>query len=75
MAKSYQTQVILTSVIKGYHVYKCKIAEDKTYMCVKDHANCVDKEAVLVRCIEDNKSIGHVPAVPVPLNKAFLKII
>ncbi|XP_052220452.1 uncharacterized protein LOC127837426 [Dreissena polymorpha] len=75
MAHYCQPHVVLNSVNKGYHVYKNKMAEEKTYMCVKDFGNVVDKNAILVICTDDSKSIGHVPALPVPLNKAFTTIM
>lgn len=75
MAHSNQTYVVCTSVLKGYHVYRHRMTNSKTYMCEAEADNCIDKNAVLVKCTENNEIIGHVPALPIPLNKAFRQIM
>lgn len=67
--------VTFNSVIKGYHVYKTRMNASFTYRCEPDTENCYYKNAVVVKCIETQNTIGHVPAVPVKLNHAVHHIL
>jgi hypothetical protein len=63
------------SVIKGYHNYKIKMEHSKHYKCQQEPDNCIDKDAVVVKCLESGNTVGHVPSKPVKLNKKITRIL
>ena len=61
------------AVVKGYHVYRCKVPVGEECICVLEPKNQFDEDAVAV-CLA-SEVIGHVPATPIHLNRAFSAIM
>ncbi len=71
---AYEVSLCVYAVIKGFHVYGLQPDVGDVLSCQREPDNPFDCEAVKIldakRCI-----IGHVPARPIALNKAFCHLL
>ncbi len=67
-------EISIHAVVKGYHAYRIKPDVGDVLRCQREPGNPRDPRAV--RVVDGTgRTVGHVPARPVPLNKALFEIL